>query len=68
MGLLDRARKKISKTVENLRPMKRLSEGLGGGPSNKPKVTPASKRKKVKPKGEGTIFRGKDGKLYRRAE
>lgn len=68
MGLLDRARKKVRRGVENLRPMKRLSEGLGGGSSPKPKVTPARKRKKVKSKGKGAIYRGKDGKLYRKSE
>ena len=68
MGLIDRARKKVQQTIENLRPMKRLSEGLGGGPSNKSKITPARKRKKVKPKGKGTIYRGEDGKLYRKSE
>ena len=49
MGLIDRARKKVQDTIKNLRPMKRLSEGLGDGPKPKP-LTPAKKRKKIKPK------------------
>ena len=60
----------MRETVENIRPMKELSDGLGGGPNPKPKLTPANKRKKVKPapKKQGTIFRGKDGRLYRQSE
>lgn len=68
MGILDRARKRVRQSVENSRPMKQLSDGLGGGPNPKPKLTPAKKRKKIKKKTKGTIFKGKDGRLYRRSE
>ena len=70
-GLIDRARKRVKETVENLRPMKRLSEGLGGGPDNKPKVKPAKKRKKIKPQGNkkpDVIFKRKDGRYYRHSQ
>jgi len=57
-GLIDRARKRVRKTVKNVGPMKRLLEGLEGKPlapvkplpTEFPKMTPAKKRKKVKPK------------------
>lgn len=49
-GLIDKARKKVQDTVENIGPMKKLSEGLGGKPTTPVKIIPAKKRKKIKPK------------------
>jgi len=56
-GLADKARKKVQDTVENLPPMKRLGEGLAGGLKPKTKLTPAKKRKKIKPKERSDFFR-----------
>jgi hypothetical protein len=60
-GLIDKTRKKVQDTIGNIGPMKRLSEGLEGKPITpikplpselpRPKgLTPANKRKKIKPK------------------
>jgi len=50
MGLIDRARKRAQQTVKNLPPIKKLSDALGVKPRPQPKLTPAQKRKKIKPK------------------
>ena len=54
-GLIDKTRKKVEDKVQKYSPYKQVNEALGGKIPSKPEIrppslTPANKRKKIKPK------------------
>ncbi len=59
-GLIEKARGKVQGAARNYSPYKQVNEALSGKVPSKPEIkvpplTPANKRKKIKPKEELTL-------------